>query len=170
MALSLLQEREKIFIDNGNVENKKVFQLSQVGLDEMELNSLIGFHAFLGNDYASDSVNEARFELFINKYVNENKIIDLSTLPPCRATVLLHIKRANYIAKIWKSYAQDGYDNGDVAEHGWFNDGQIQWVVDIFPDDITDILFSHDVNDDEDMDAEESNLFDAYSSDESDID
>ena len=102
--------------------------------------------------------------------VNEKKIIDLSTLPPCHSTLLLHIKRANYIAKIWKSCAQDDYDNGDVAEHGWYNDGQIQWVVDIFPDDITDILFSHDVNDDEDVDAEESNMFHAYSSDESDID
>ena len=51
LALYLLQEREKIFIENGNGKNRKVFQLSQVGLDEMELNSLIGFHAFSGNDF-----------------------------------------------------------------------------------------------------------------------
>ena len=49
------------------------------------------------------SMNNARFELFMKKFVHENKIINISTLPPCQSSLFLHIRRAKYIAKIWKS-------------------------------------------------------------------
>ena len=37
-------------------------------------------------------VNEERYELYEKKYTRNNKIIDLSNLPPCEATLLLHLK------------------------------------------------------------------------------
>ena len=42
-----------MYFDNGNGRNRKVFQLSQVVLDDEYLKSLIGFHALTGNDYVS---------------------------------------------------------------------------------------------------------------------
>ena len=41
------------------------------------------------------TANPARAEMFTKKYANENKIIDLSFLPPCDSTLPLHVKRAN---------------------------------------------------------------------------
>ena len=54
----------------------------------------------------------------------ENKIIDLSTLPPCQSTLYLHIKRANYVAKVWKSCTREDYYNNDISEYGWYADGK----------------------------------------------
>ena len=46
------------------------------------------------------TVNPERAEVFTEKHTNENKIIDLSILPLREWTLLLHIKRANYVAKL----------------------------------------------------------------------
>ena len=46
------------------------------------------------------SVDELRYKKFESVYRNENKIQDLSLLPPCRKSLVLHLKRANYIARI----------------------------------------------------------------------
>ena len=40
--------------------------------------------------------------LFYQKYQNQDDMIDMSTLPPCKQVVFLNVKRANYIALIWK--------------------------------------------------------------------
>ena len=38
-------------------------------------------------------VNEVRFVKYYSKYHNENKIVDISTHPPCRAVLLLLSKK-----------------------------------------------------------------------------
>ena len=47
-------------------------------------------------------VNKARYELFLKKHTQQNKVIDLSLLPPCCSTLKLHVMRYNYVACIWK--------------------------------------------------------------------
>jgi len=47
-------------------------------------------------------VNTARVELFRKKHIQQSKVIDLSLLPPCLASLELHIHMANYVAVIWK--------------------------------------------------------------------
>ena len=42
-------------------------------------------------------MNEVRFV----KYQNENKMVDIKTLPSCRLVLLLHSKTANDVACIW---------------------------------------------------------------------
>lgn len=49
------------------------------------------------------SVNELRYDLFLKKQKRENKIIDLSTVPPCSSSLYLQTKRANFVSKLWKS-------------------------------------------------------------------
>ena len=45
------------------------------------------------------SVNELRADMFDKKCTQKNKVIDLSLLPPCEFALVLHCKRANYVAK-----------------------------------------------------------------------
>ena len=44
------------------------------------------------------AANEVRFVKYRSKYQNENKIVDILTLASCRSVLLLHSKRANYVA------------------------------------------------------------------------
>ena len=39
----------------------------------------------------------------MKKYTRQNKVVDLSSLPPCNQVLQLHTARANTIAAIWKS-------------------------------------------------------------------
>ena len=43
-------------------------------------------------------VNTLRFNKFTEKQNRKNKYVDLSALPPCQATLKLHILRANRVA------------------------------------------------------------------------
>ena len=64
-----------------------------------------GLEKYVCNLYSSKEVdvNKTRYKMFQRKFTRENKIIDLSLLPPCKNTLTRHIKRANTIAYIWKS-------------------------------------------------------------------
>ena len=48
------------------------------------------------------NINEVRYHLFKQKYDCQNKIIDLSLLPPCKSSLQLHILRTCYVARIWR--------------------------------------------------------------------
>ena len=48
------------------------------------------------------TVNRVRFKIVEKKYQNDNKIVDISLLPPYCSTLRLHILRANTIAYLWK--------------------------------------------------------------------
>jgi hypothetical protein len=62
---------------------------------------------------------------------------DLSTLPPCHFSLLLHIKRANYAAAMWNTH----YESILLPE---IHDGSIGWVDQPFPDDINELLLNED--------------------------
>ena len=53
---------------------------------------------------------------------------------------MLHLKRANYIARIWKLSLQAVINFEDIELHGWNSDGTIHWTTEEFPDDIVEIL------------------------------
>ena len=81
---------------------------------------------------------------FGSVHCTKNRIQDLSILPPCRRSLVLHLKRANYIARIWKLCFQDIIDFQDISNHGWNSDGTIHWTTEEFPDDINEILTNED--------------------------
>ena len=64
------------------------------------------------------TVNPGRAEIFTKKQANENKITDLPILPPCESTLLLHIKRANYVAKLWKTCLDLDFTLSNIQIHG----------------------------------------------------
>ena len=48
----------------------------------------------------------------------------------------------------------------DITDHGWHEDGQIKWMQQTFPDDITEsLMFDNDIDDDSE------NTFEDYGSD-----
>ena len=93
------------------------------------------------------SVDALRYKKFENVYRTKNKIQDLSLLPPCRRSLILHLKRANYIARIWKLSLQAVINFEDIKLHEWNSDGTIHWTTEEFPDDIVEILCTEEEDD-----------------------
>ena len=92
------------------------------------------------------SVDELRYKKFENVYCTKNKIQDLSLLPPCRRSLVLHLKRADCIATIWKLRLQAIINFQDISNHGWNSDGTIHWISEEFAVDIIKILTNEDDN------------------------
>ena len=53
LALSLIVEQDKVYIDYSSGKRKKGIWLKDINLKEAERKALIDFHAFTGNDYVS---------------------------------------------------------------------------------------------------------------------
>ena len=79
-------------------------------------------------------------KLFSHKFKNENKTVDMCTLPPCESVLRLHCGRANFLAVIWKRATLNCPDIPDIIYHGWNEDRCIVWVNEIFPDEDEEIL------------------------------
>ena len=71
------------------------------------------------------SVNEARRKVFWDRFHKENKIIDLSLMPPCSSNLRYHIMRANYVAYIFRHAGQLQMDLESPDGHGWNADGNV---------------------------------------------
>ena len=100
-------------------------------------------------------VNVVRFQIHSKKLRQENKVVDLATLPPCKSVLKLHILRANAVAKIWKCTNAPIINVPDLKDHGWNSDGEIQWLDDAFPDDINEMLFDPPFNDEIEFGSED---------------
>ena len=85
--------------------------------------------------------NEVRFDLVYRKYQNQNKIVDMSTLPPGERVLFLHVKRVNYIASIWKKANVAKPALPPFTDNGWNKDGCLTWISDIFSQEVEKILF-----------------------------
>ena len=56
----------------------------------------------------------------------------MSLLLPCNSVLILQVKQANYVAKMWKSSLTNWLDSDDISKNGWLPDGSTYWVDDIF--------------------------------------
>ena len=72
--------------------------------------------------------------------MKEEKVMDLSLLPPGQSTLYLHILHSNYIARIWKCSLFNVVECPSIMKNGWMKNGEIFWVADAFPDDIMEIF------------------------------
>ena len=73
------------------------------------------------------NVNDLRYQLFRIKKGD----VDSSQLPPCKDTLMLHAKRANYQACVWKRCLEQEADIPSPEGHGWMiEDGLlvIDWM------------------------------------------
>ena len=81
-------------------------------------------------------------------------MIDLSALPPCHSSLLRHIKRANFVAAMWKRTENTHLDLPDITDHGWNIDGTIDWIGEPYPVDITEPLLGEDIEEEQDSDID----------------
>ena len=93
------------------------------------------------------SVNDAGSKIFWNKLKKENKVIDISLLPPCKNSSRTHTKRANYKARIWRKAATPVMSPDDPKYHGRLPDLTINWIDKPYPEDVPQLLLIDDSSD-----------------------
>ena len=124
-------------------------------LDQEVLKALEEFVCLLYGSQGK-SVDVVRNQLFQRKHVSQSMIIDLGLLPPCQSCLLLHSKRANIIAKIWRAADLRTIELPDLTRHSWSADFEIQWMSDEpFPEDIKTILMEPSLDELDDILGEE---------------
>ena len=116
--------------------------------EDWQLNSelVVALESFVCHLYGQKDtdINKVRRKMFEKKFVKEEKVIDLSLLPPCQSTLYLDILRSNYVARIWKCSLLNVVEYPGIMQNGWMENGEIVWVDDAFPDNIMDILVGED--------------------------
>ena len=60
---------------------------------------------------------------------------------------MLHLIRANYVERLWKSSGIALVNLPSPLQHGWSEDGAIQWTEESFPDDVRRLLVNSEDND-----------------------
>ena len=91
-------------------------------------------------------IDEVCYDIFKSVNEKKGKLQDLSLLPPCKQALKCHCKRANYVAKMWKSSFEHEVELGDIKDNGWSDAGEITLVENALPEDVAKIL--EGVNDD----------------------
>ena len=104
-----------------------------------------------GGNRRMKKINDLRHYLYKKKFENKEKVIDLSLLPPCFQSLQLHIYRTNYIARRYKLSNFPLIDEPDKKNHGWDENGQINWVIKAYPSEV-DLLLAEE--NDSESDAE----------------
>ena len=96
-----------------------------------------------------NDVNEVRLVKYLGKCQNENEIVDISTLPPCRSVLLVHSERANYAGCVWKRSLEANFELTSISDHGWDINANFCWIEEPFPKEIDEILISDEYNENE---------------------
>ncbi|KAG1656355.1 hypothetical protein GQR58_024005 [Nymphon striatum] len=115
LAVALL-DSYRVYLDYGKGKLRRGFWLNSISMDDQLKRALIGFHAFTGNDYVSSFLKKGK------------------QMPPCSLSLVLHIKRANYVAKIWRSSLTSWLDAEEITESGWLADELTKNLLRVMPE------------------------------------
>jgi hypothetical protein len=107
------------------------------------------------NGVKAKYVDEARWKIFQKKNQRENKITDLSLLPPCTAVLQLHATRSNAVAYLWRNSENPRVEFPSLEESGWTSTGEIFWIDDSFPSDVEELLTSENDSDEDEHSNDE---------------
>ena len=134
-----MRRRKKICWNLVKENPEFLMAFSEIGLQmrapESLVNSLERFVCWLYGEKHLTSVNKLRKKMFWKNYSQENRITDLSLLPPCQSSLLLHIQRANYVARIWRQDLTPVIEIENPKHHRWQEDLTEEWVTVPFPED-----------------------------------
>lgn len=103
------------------------------------------------------SVDKLRSIMFWAKLRKNDKVPDLSLLPPCSSSLKKHTSRAHYVAKIWKHAESPLQDIGSFQHYGWLPDGSIDWIDDAFPEELGSLFVEKSAPEDDDYEYGEDN-------------
>ena len=172
------------FVTKGKIRVMKTFSkhktfqdtfcaLGKQALSPDILESLEHFVCCLYNRPKVKDINQLRFDLLKEKFDTAKGPVlscyngtDLSLLPPCRSSLYMHIKRADFQVEVWKSAGETQPAIDGPAGRGWkiTEEGclEIRWCEDdILPQELVDILCDQQVPEVENEDFELVNLCDA---------
>ena len=128
--------------------------ITQLGND-MELSQQIKLvlERYVCRLYGSkkDTVKAVRFDMFERKQ-KKRVMIDLLNLPPSQSALYLLMEKANYVARLWKLAGVPMLNPPSPIGSGWDEDGDIQWIENMLPDEVSSIFLKTD-----DSDSEEDN-------------
>ena len=96
-----------------------------------------------------DTVNAVRFDMFERKQ-KKGVMVDLPDLPASQFALYLHMKRANYVARLWKLAEVPMLNPPTPIGSGWDEDGNNQWIENMLPDKVSSIFLKTDDSDSED--------------------
>ena len=105
---------------------KHVMALQSLTTDDMDIPGVTSFVCLLYGFETSDII-EARYKAFMcisggkgKDLLASLKKINCGSLPPCAKTLLNHMKRAQYVARMWKR-ADETNPTGDAnpTDYGW---------------------------------------------------
>ena len=120
--------------------------------------------------YKDTSVDSVRFKIFNKKVSKNHTAPDISLLPPSQLVFNLHLMRALYVAKMWRSSATAWIDFPSITEYGWEANGTPIWINVAFPDDINELLVETNVDDENNSEGEDEAEDDYRSSSDDDDD
>ena len=113
-------------------------------------------------------MNELRGKLFWSRLRKNGKVVDLALLPPCASTLRKHTDRADYVGKMWRNAKEPLQNLDSFVDNGWLEDGNIDWIEQMFPDDLEHIFMNTESfgNDDDSVAIELNDLSDIEDEDE----
>ncbi|KAK3107392.1 hypothetical protein FSP39_013623 [Pinctada imbricata] len=136
-----------------------------LGSESFASKTLVNLEKFVCLMYGKkdSEVNKLRYNMFLDKFscgsgsspLSTKNGVDLSSLPPCRSSLRLHIKRARYQSLIWNCANIANPSLPDPPGQGWTidNNGRlvIQWIDgQMLPQELADIVIRDGLNDDDD--------------------
>ena len=71
----LMDFKEKVYLDSGRADARRLIPLGSVELAEQHINALLGFHAFTGNDYVSSFFTKGKKTCW-KKFIQNPKFSD----------------------------------------------------------------------------------------------
>ena len=83
---------------------------------------------------------QARNNIFWRTLKKKKQVIGLSLLPPCKKSLILHVKRANYICNIWRQFSTPVMLLDPHQMQGWKEDFKLEWSDSPYPNDVAKFL------------------------------
>ena len=71
-------------------------------------------------------------------------MVHLSLLLPCQTSLESHIRRANYVARIWRQASHPIMNTQDPKFHGWNEDLNTDWISVPYSARISELLLTID--------------------------
>ena len=142
--LNLMKKHEDIMASVSTLGDKKTVDADVVKTLEQFVCRIYGSKKEFDINRLRASIVKKKFSPGDNRPIANCKGIDLSQLPPCRTSLIKHIQRANFQARIWKHAHKTNQDLPQKENSGWKRvEGElvVDWNdEDIFPIDIIDII------------------------------
>ena len=140
----------------------------EVAPREELIKGLEKFVCFVYGHPRLQSVNEAWQKVFWQTFNKDEKIVDLSLMPPCESTLRYHIMRANYVAYLFRQADHLMMHLESPERHGWDADEKVVWSDNCYPDDINEFLLDEEIEEissddaeyEDDLDVEIENISD----------